>query len=177
GYVKLLDFGLAKLTEVAGAEDAAQTRAGVAMGTLAYMSPEQASGEAIDHRTDVWSLGVVLYETVTGRKPFDGGDRRATVNAILSGGITPARDFDPGLPAELDSILDKALEKERDLRYQTAADFQADLRRLRRTVDSATSSARQRAVAKSGAVRSTRMRLVPAIAALAVLAAAGLAFW
>src|SRR6185436_16449250 len=89
GYVKLLDFGLAKLTEVAGAEDAAQTRAGVAMGTLAYMSPEQASGEAIDHRTDIWSLGVVLYETVTGRKPFDGGDRRATVNAILSAEITP----------------------------------------------------------------------------------------
>ena len=177
GYVKLLDFGLAKLTEVAGAEDAAQTRAGVAMGTLAYMSPEQASGEAIDYRTDIWSLGVVLYEMSTGRKPFDGGDRRATVNAILSGGITPARDFDPGLPAELDSILDKALEKERDLRYQSATDFQADLRRLRRTVDSATSSARQRAVAKSGAVRSTRMRLVPAIAALAVLAAAGLAFW
>jgi len=177
GYVKLLDFGLAKLTEVAGVEDAAQTRAGVAMGTLAYMSPEQASGESIDHRTDIWSLGVVLYETVTGRKPFDGGDRRATVNAILSGGVTPACDFDPGLPAELDSILDKALEKERDLRYQTAADFHADLRRLRRTVDSATSSARQRAAAKSGAVTGTRTRLFLAIAALTVLAAVGLALW
>src|SRR6185295_18648820 len=90
GYVKLLDFGLAKLTEVADVEDAALTRAGTAMGTLAYMSPEQASGEAIDHRTDIWSLGVVLYETITGRKPFDGGERRATVNAILSGKATPA---------------------------------------------------------------------------------------
>jgi serine/threonine protein kinase/WD40 repeat protein len=176
GYVKLLDFGLAKLTEVAGVKDAAQTRAGVAMGTLAYMSPEQASGEAIDHRTDVWSLGVVLYETITGRKPFDGGERRATVNAILSGEVTPVRDFDPGLPAELDSILDKALEKERDLRYQTAADFHADLKRLRRTVDSDTSSARQRAVAKSGVVTSTRARLFLAIAALTVLAA-GMALW
>jgi serine/threonine protein kinase len=177
GYVKLLDFGLAKLTEVAGVEDAAQTKAGAAMGTLAYMSPEQASGEAIDHRTDIWSLGVVLYETVTGRKPFDGGERRATVNAILSGEVTPARDFDPGLPAELDSILDKALEKERDLRYQTAADFHADLRRLRRTVDSATSSARQRGVAKSRAVTGTRTRLVLAFSALTVLAAVGLALW
>jgi eukaryotic-like serine/threonine-protein kinase len=177
GYVKLLDFGLAKLTEVAGVADAAQTRAGVAMGTLAYMSPEQASGESIDHRTDIWSLGVVLYETVTGRKPFDGGDRRATVNAILSGGIAPARDFDPGLPAELDSILDKALEKERDLRYQTAADFHADLKRLRRTVDSAPSSSRQRAVGKSVAVTSTRTRLVLAIAGLTVLAAVGLGLW
>jgi len=177
GYVKLLHFGLAKLTEVAGVEDAAQTKAGVAMGTLAYMSPEQASGESIDHRTDIWSLGVVLYEMSTGRKPFDGGDRRATVNAILSGGITPARDFEPSLPAELDSILDKALEKERDLRYQSAADFHADVRRLRRTVDSATSSARQRAVAKSGAVTGTRTRLFLAVAALAAFAAVGLVLW
>src|SRR6185369_2516784 len=98
-------------------------------------------------------------------------------NAILSGAVTPACDFDPGLPAELDSILDKALEKERDLRYQTAADFHADLKRLRRNVDSATSSARQGAVAKSGAVTSTRTRLVLAVAALAVLAAVGLILW
>ena len=177
GYVKLLDFGLAKLTASADGADAAQTRAGTAMGTLAYMSPEQASGEAIDQRTDIWSLGVVLYEIVTGRKPFDGGDRRATVNAILSGGVAPARDFDPSLPAELDSILDKALEKERDLRYQTAADFHADLKRLRRTLDSATSSARQRAVTKSGAAASTRPRLFLAVAALALLAAAGVTLW
>jgi serine/threonine protein kinase/WD40 repeat protein len=177
GYVKLLDFGLAKLTEETGVETAAQTRAGAAMGTLAYMSPEQASGEAIDQRTDIWSLGVVLYEMVTGRKPFDGGDRRATVNAILSAAVAPARDFEPGLPAELDSILDKALEKERDLRYQTAADFHADLRRLRRTLDSATGSARHRVVAKSGALKSTLSRLFLAIAALAVLAAVGLTLW
>src|SRR5262245_1658855 len=72
GYVKVLDFGLAKLTEVTGVEDAAQTRAGVAMGTLAYMSPEQASGEVMDHRTDIWSLGVVLYESITRHRPFDG---------------------------------------------------------------------------------------------------------
>ncbi|MBD0371092.1 MAG: serine/threonine protein kinase [Pyrinomonadaceae bacterium] len=84
GYVKLLDFGLAKLMEAPDREDAAQTRTGAAMGTLAYMPPEQASGEAIDYRTDIWSLGVVLYEMATGRKPFDARDRRATVNAIVS---------------------------------------------------------------------------------------------
>jgi serine/threonine protein kinase/Tol biopolymer transport system component len=174
GYVKLLDFGLAKLTGGAGVEDAAQTRAGAAMGTLDYMSPEQASGEGVDQRTDIWSLGVVLYEMVTGRKPFGGGDRRATVNAILSGSAAPARDLDPGLPAELDSILDKALEKERDLRYQTAADFHADLKRLRRTVDSGANSARQRTAAGSRALSSTRARLLLAFAALALLAGAGL---
>jgi serine/threonine protein kinase len=167
GYAKLLDFGLAKLMEVAGVEDMAQTRTGAAMGTLAYMSPEQASGDAIDHRTDIWSLGVVLYEMVTGRKPFDGSDRRATVNAILSGGIASVCDFDSSLPAELDSILDKALEKDRDLRYQTAADFHADLRRLRRAIDSSSSSSRQTAVART--VTSKRGRLSIAIAVLAVL--------
>jgi eukaryotic-like serine/threonine-protein kinase len=177
GYVKLLDFGLAKLTEAPGIADAAQTRAGVAMGTLAYMSPEQASGEAMDHRTDIWSLGVVLYETTTGRKPFDGGDRRATVNAILSGDFAPAGDFDANLPAELDSILDKALEKERDLRYQTAADFHADLKRLRRTIDSASTSTRQRTTGRSRAFTSTRKRLFAGIAALAVLAIVGVILW
>jgi serine/threonine protein kinase len=178
GYAKLLDFGLAKLTETAGALDAAQTRAGTAMGTLAYMSPEQASGEAIDHRTDIWSLGVVLYEMATGRKPFDAGDRRATVNAILSSGATPASGLNPALPADLDLILDKALEKERDLRYQTAADFRADLKRLLRTIDSATGSARERTLAKPAAFMSSRPRLYLAIAALiAVAAVAAVAVW
>lgn len=178
GYVKLLDFGLAKLTDMPGGEeDAAQTRAGRAMGTLAYMSPEQASGEAIDHRTDIWSLGVVLYEMVTRRKPFDGRDRRATVNAILSSEAAPASDFDSNLPADFDLILDKALEKERDLRYQSAADFRADLRRLRRTIDSATGSARQRTLAKSASIKSSRARLFLTAAALIVLTVVGVAVW
>jgi len=177
GYAKLLDFGLAKLTEAAAEGDAALTRAGAAMGTLAYMSPEQASGEAVDHRTDIWSLGVVLYEMVTGRQPFASGDRRATVNAILSGGATPACDLNPALPAELDSILDKALEKDRDLRYQTAADFRADLRRLLRTIDSATGSAREGTFRKSARFAPSRRRLFLAIAALTVVAAAATAVW
>jgi serine/threonine protein kinase len=179
GYVKLLDFGLAKLTEAAAGTDAARTQTGAAMGTLAYMSPEQASGEVIDHRTDIWSLGVVLYELVTGRKPFNGRDRRATVNAILSGEPKSASDSDSTLPSDLDSILDKALEKERELRYQTAADFRADLRRLLRTIESATSSARERMHAKSSTPTASRSRLLLPAAALAliVLAAVSLGLW
>ena len=179
GYVKLLDFGLAKLTEarVPREADAAQTQAGAALGTLAYMSPEQAAGETTDHRTDIWSLGVVLYEMVTGRKPFDGGDRRVTVNAILSSEPDSASSFDPTLPAELDLILDKALEKDRDLRYQTAADFRADLRRLLRSIESGTGSARRRTLANSAGLKTPRARLVLSIAAVMVLAAASVALW
>jgi serine/threonine protein kinase/Tol biopolymer transport system component len=179
GYVKLLDFGLAKLTEVRApaGDDAAHTRAGAAMGTLAYMSPEQAAGETVDHRTDIWSLGVVLYELVTGRKPFAGADRRATINAILSSEPERVSSFTPTLPAELDSILDKALEKDRDLRYQTAADFRADLRRLLRATDSATGSTRGSVAAKRASPRPSRARLFLAVAAVAALAGVSVAVW
>src|SRR5215213_5521793 len=168
GYVKLLDFGLAKLTEALEA-DAAHTQAGAALGTLAYMSPEQASGETADQRTDIWSLGVVLYEMVTGRKPFDGGDRRVTVNAILSSEPDSASSFDPTLPAELDLILDKALEKDRDLRYQTAEDFRADLRRLLRSIESGTGRAHTRTIVKSAGVAMPSARLVLSVAAVLVV--------
>jgi eukaryotic-like serine/threonine-protein kinase len=143
GYAKVLDFGLAKLTEATadGPENAAaRTQAGAVMGTLAYMSPEQAAGEPLDPRTDVWSLGVVLYELTTGRKPFAGVSRRDTVNAILSAEPEPPTAADPALPAGLDHILGKALEKDRELRYQTASDLHADLKRLRREIDSSPSS-------------------------------------
>ena len=138
-YVKVLDFGLAKLTEAVSTgirEDGANTQLGVAMGTLAYMSPEQAAGEPIDHRTDIWSLGVVLYELATGQKPFKGETRQATVNAILSNDPKVASKVNPTLPSELDLILKKALEKDRELRYQTASDYRADIRRLLRIIDS-----------------------------------------
>lgn len=179
GYVKLLDFGLAKLIEAHAPReiDEAHTRAGAAMGTLAYMSPEQAAGETTDHRTDIWSLGVVLYEMVTGRKPFDGGDRRVTVNAILSSEPDSASSFDPTLPAELDLILDKALEKDRDLRYQTAADFRADLRRLLRSIESGTGSARRRTIGKAAGLTPPRARLVLPVATVIVLTAVSVAVW
>lgn len=145
-YVKVLDFGLAKLTEVEAAgskPDPAQTQAGTTIGTLAYMSPEQATGETVDARTDIWSLGVLLYELATGLKPFRGENRQATVNAILSSEPNPASDSQPSLPSELDLILDKALEKDRELRYQTASDFRADVRRLLRAIDSSPSTSRR----------------------------------
>ncbi|HEX7317123.1 MAG TPA: LpqB family beta-propeller domain-containing protein [Pyrinomonadaceae bacterium] len=139
GYVKVLDFGLAKLLEPTSDGGAAETQAGAVMGTLAYMSPEQAAAEPLDPRTDVWSLGVVLYELATGRKPFVGNNRRETVNAILSEEPAPATETDPALPPELDHILSKALEKDRELRYQTVSDLRADLKRLWREIESAPS--------------------------------------
>src|SRR4029079_16233796 len=110
GYAKALDFGRVKLSEMAAGEDALSTQVGVAMGTLAYMSPEQASGEPVDHRTDIWSLGVVLYELSTGQKPFTGESRQAIINRILSGEPSQATPIGAGLPSELDTVLSKALE-------------------------------------------------------------------
>src|SRR4029078_9598277 len=105
GYAKFLDLGLVKLTEVKSAPGVtAHTQLGVAMGTLAYMSPEQASGEAVDHRTDIWSLGVVLYELITGHKPFKAETRQATINAILSSDPKAPSTLDATLPSDVDLI-------------------------------------------------------------------------
>src|SRR5215510_14358032 len=163
--VMVRDFGLVKLAEVEPVPGApGNTQRGVAMGTLAYMSPEQASGEPIDHRTDIWSLGVVLYELATGRKPFSGETRQVTINAILSGQPESATTIDSNLPLELDRILNKALDKDRELRYQTASDFRADLRRLLREIDSSASV--------SGSVLGTVVRrrwLWPAVTCVLIL--------
>ncbi|HET9479383.1 MAG TPA: serine/threonine-protein kinase, partial [Pyrinomonadaceae bacterium] len=177
GYAKVLDFGLVKLTEVEPAPvDEARTQLGVAMGTLAYMSPEQAAGEPVDQRTDIWSLGVVLYELATGRKPFAGETRQATINAILSTQPNQATTIAPGLPPDLDQILNKALEKDRELRYQTASDFRADLRRLLRQIDSSPDVSGEGS--KSGRVQQfTEHRwLWPVVASVVILVIAGLAW-
>jgi eukaryotic-like serine/threonine-protein kinase len=185
GYVKVLDFGLAKLLEQAADGSAtAETHAGAVMGTLSYMSPEQAAGEPLDARTDVWSLGVVLYELATGRKPFVAGNRRETVNAILSDEPEPAIEADPTLPPELDHILTKALEKDRELRYQTASDMRADLKRLRREIDSSPShgvSGRRGWRSRANSVRARplvfRLLAPAALSVLVLLAAAAYAGW
>jgi serine/threonine protein kinase/Tfp pilus assembly protein PilF len=152
GHAKLLDFGLAKLTPSSAAGGTAQGKAdaeersedatasiqpefvtapGVTMGTVAYMSPEQAQGEDLDARTDLFSFGAVLYEMTTGRQPFSGQSTAAIFTRILRDAPDPPRKFNPPLPPGLEQIILKALEKDRMLRYQTASDLRADLSRLR----------------------------------------------
>jgi len=145
GQAKILDFGLAKLASqthrpdeatAAVAGDYQLTNPGTAMGTVAYMSPEQARGETLDHRTDLFSFGVVLYEMATGRQPFSGTTSAVIFEAILNKAPTPPVQLNPGVPLQLDIILNKTLEKDRELRCQSAAELRADLKRLKRDADS-----------------------------------------
>src|SRR5215217_8071918 len=144
GYVKVLDFGLAKLTETidrSPADGEAQTRvlvhtdAGVVMGTSHYMSPEQARGKPVDGRSDIWSLGVVIYELVAGRTPFEGETSTDVIVAITQKEPPPLARFAPSVPAELDWIVMKALRKDRDERYQTVKELITDLRRLKQRLE------------------------------------------
>ena len=144
GYVKVLDFGLAKLTETMDRSpldpDAAtrvmvQTDAGVVMGTSHYMSPEQARGRPVDARSDIWSLGVVIYELVTGRTPFTGETSTDVIVAITQKEPPPLARFAPNVPAELDWIVNKTLRKDRDERYQTIKELLTDLRRVKQRLE------------------------------------------
>ena len=152
GQIKLLDFGLAKLmperkgvaslshagtafTTTTG--DSHLTSTGVSMGTVAYMSPEQVRGEDLDERTDLFSLGLVLYEMATGRQAFAGNTSGVVFEAILNRAPTPAARLNPAISPQLEQIISKALEKNRALRYRTAADLSTDLQRLKRDTDSA----------------------------------------
>ena len=135
GRVKILDFGLAKVCGPPAANDQPEeeslTLDGVIPGTTSYMSPEQVRGEEIDARSDLFSLGVVLYEMATGQKPFVGKNRVLLMNAILNAQPAPASKVNPSLPAALDAIIGKALEKKREKRFQHAADICSDLKRLK----------------------------------------------
>src|SRR4029450_10824021 len=134
GFVKVLDFGLAKLSErkasVSEATTLFQTEPGMVMGTTPYLSPEQARGLGVDPRSDIWSLGVVLYEMVAGRPPFQGPTHTDVLVAILDREPVPLPRYRPEVPTELEWIIKKALRKDRDERYQTAREFLADLKNL-----------------------------------------------
>ncbi|HZH33646.1 MAG TPA: protein kinase, partial [Pyrinomonadaceae bacterium] len=136
GYVKVLDFGLAKLTAQGALENAESdlnsnnTLPGVVMGSVRYMSPEQARGQQIDERTDIWSLGAVFYEMLTGHAPFDGATPSDTLAAVIYKAPEHVSHFVPNAPAELQRIVRRALQKDRDERYQNIKDFALDLKNL-----------------------------------------------
>ena len=150
GQAKILDFGLAKLDsqqqftaqpgnseeETISLPDQHLTRPGEAIGTVAYMSPEQTVGRVLDRRTDVFSFGLVLYEMATGRQAFTGDTRRQSSMPFCTNYRIRPRASIPNLPLELERIINKALEKDGELRYQSAAEMRADLKRLKRDLDS-----------------------------------------
>src|SRR5271165_7311076 len=190
GQAKVLDFGLAKYTAEAHSAHAgvtssmptavnvdALTSPGMAVGTIAYMSPEQAMGEDLDRRTDLFSLGIVLYEMSTGRPAFSGPTSAAVFDAILNRAPASPLQLNPQLPPKMVEILEKALEKDLKLRYQTASDFRVDLQRLRRESDThgSTKIAIQPAAAEAAtAPASAGSRRWPMIAAASAIVAIAL---
>jgi serine/threonine protein kinase len=191
GHAKVLDFGLAQLAPVAqGVSTSVMptitaeqelTRHGTTIGTVGYMSPEQARGEELDVRTDLFSFGAVFYEMATGRMAFLGNTAAIIHDAILNRAPVPVSLLNPGLPPKFEEIIGKALEKDRKLRYQNASDMRADLQRLHRDIEltelrRADPSATSRAVVPT--VRSKRAAVIAIVAIVAILAiAAGVVLW
>jgi len=167
GNIKLLDFGLAKLAEAPyGPQgmDSHLTAVGVAVGTPYYMSPEQLMGKEVDTRSDIFSFGVLLYEMATGTLPFTGQDIKVVFNKILNSAPLSLSQSNPEFPTELERLIHKSLEKERDVRYQTAADMGSDLKRLKRDTSGESVSA-----AVPAAPPAKRSYLWPAVAGAAII--------
>jgi serine/threonine protein kinase/tetratricopeptide (TPR) repeat protein len=180
GVAKVLDFGLAKMTadlRQLGDGGAAAlptvsaeqlTSPGAAMGTVAYMSPEQVRARELDARTDLFSFGVVLYEMATGVLPFRGESAGAIFNAILEGKPTPAVRLNPDVPVKLEEVINKCLEKDRNLRYQHASEIRTDLRRLKRDTDSAQKPTASAATSRTGLPWKVAIRAVLVLVLLTV---------
>jgi serine/threonine protein kinase len=181
GHAKILDFGLAKVNATRSSSASPETLVtlepdrltspGSTLGTVAYMSPEQARGEELDGRTDIFSLGAVLYELATGRMAFPGTTSALVFKAILGDTPAPPTRLVPSLPSQFDNVVEKALEKDLRLRYQSAADLRADLARLVRDTETG-----KTAFAKGRATKPRMNRWIIAVAALALIAM-GIAYW
>ena len=182
GHAKILDFGLAKVSSTASAFGIAETLAtkdldpdhltspGSTLGTVAYMSPEQARAKELDARSDLFSFGVVLYEMATGQLPFRGESSAVIFKEILGGVPTPAVRLNPEVPDELERIINKALEKDRQLRYQHASEIRADLQRMKRATDSGRISATGAASAPARSVPRWRTWAISAVVLVIVAA-------
>src|ERR1700730_503339 len=184
GHAKLLDFGLAKVAPTANSsshvasantmtatmDDQNLTSPGSTLGTIAYMSPEQARAKDLDTRTDLFSFGTVLYEMATGQLPFRGNSTATIFESILNRAPAPAVRLNPEVPPKLEEIINKALEKDRNLRYQHAAEMRADLQRLKRDSESG------HALSVDERTKSAKRKMVAGLAVAAVVAAATGAF-
>jgi eukaryotic-like serine/threonine-protein kinase len=187
GHAKILDFGLAKLAPAVGAVNLSAiptasdlehlTQPGTAIGTITYMSPEQVRGQELDSRTDLFSFGVVLYEMVTGVLPFRGETSGLIAEAILNRAPVAPLRLNPDLSPKFEELINKALEKDPRLRYQTASDLRADLQRLKRDTDSARVTTLSLGVLSAGARPWWRRRMALAVCGVALAALLALGTW